>query len=276
MIQHSNPLTEEEVEGYRERGFLVQEAVFSPAEVEVLKRHAQAEFDLDSPRRTFEEGTDVVRGVHGSHLCDEFFADFVRVPQLLLVARQLLAADVYVHQFKINAKRAFKGEVWEWHQDFIYWHLEDGMPQPEALSAAVFLDDVTEFNGPLIFIPGSQDAGIINVDAREEGWQSTLTADLKYALTSETLQTLANENGLVAPKGVKGSVLWFHCNIAHGSAPNMSPFDRRLLLVTYNNVDNAPAEGAGSRPDWLSNRSSAALEVVDGDPLSRTAVDVGA
>ena len=36
---------------------------------------------------------------------------------------------------------------------------EDGVPEPHALNLHVFLDDVTEFNGPLYFIPGSHRRG---------------------------------------------------------------------------------------------------------------------
>lgn len=47
-----------------------------------------------------------------------------------------------MHQFKINAKPAFGGQVWTWHQDFINWHIHDGMPEARAMNIAIFLDDV--------------------------------------------------------------------------------------------------------------------------------------
>ena len=66
--------------------------------------------------------------------------------------KQLLGGDVYMHQFKINAKAAFNGDVWQWHQDFGTWHRDDEMPEPRAMNIALFLEDVTEFNGALMFI----------------------------------------------------------------------------------------------------------------------------
>jgi ectoine hydroxylase len=40
---------------------------------------------------------------------------------------------VYIYQFKINVKAAFGGDVWQWHQDYIFWRNEDGMPGTESL-----------------------------------------------------------------------------------------------------------------------------------------------
>ena len=34
-----------------------------------------------------------------------------------------------MHQFKLNAKAAFEGEVWQWHQDYGTWARDDGMPE---------------------------------------------------------------------------------------------------------------------------------------------------
>ena len=60
-----------------------------------------------------------------------------------------------MHQFKINGKAAFDGDVWQWHQDYGTWMNDDLMPNARAMNVAIFLDEVNEFNGPLMFIPGS-------------------------------------------------------------------------------------------------------------------------
>ena len=57
-----------------------------------------------------------------------------------------------MHQFKVNAKAAFDGDVWQWHQDYGTWKRDDEMPEPRAMNIAVFLDDVTAANGPLLFL----------------------------------------------------------------------------------------------------------------------------
>ncbi len=35
----------------------------------------------------------------------------------------------YIHQFKINGKAAFDGDVWQWHQDYGTWKADDDMPE---------------------------------------------------------------------------------------------------------------------------------------------------
>ncbi|MBB5857506.1 phytanoyl-CoA dioxygenase family protein [Amycolatopsis umgeniensis] len=247
-------LSPAQVDEYRANGYLVQESVFSEEEMQIVRDETAKEFAAGGERVTVEEDTDIVRGVHGCHLYSEVFGKLVRSPRLLPIAKQLLQDDVYVHQFKINAKRAFKGEVWEWHQDYTFWHHEDGMPAPRALSAALFLDEVTEFNGPLILVPGGHDGGMIEAEVQGEGWASTLTASLKYSLEIDMIRELVDRNGMVAPKGPRGSVLWFDANIPHSSVPNISPRDRGLLLITYNSVENKVDLSRGTRPDWLSAR----------------------
>ena len=74
---------------------------------------------------------------------------------------QLFGEPLYMHQFKINAKAPFDGEVWQWHQDYGTWARDDGMPEPRAMNIAVFLDEVMAINGPLMLIPKSHKHGVL-------------------------------------------------------------------------------------------------------------------
>ena len=47
-----------------------------------------------------------------------------------------------MHQFKINGKMAFEGDVWQWHQDYGTWKNDDLMPDARAMNVANFLQDV--------------------------------------------------------------------------------------------------------------------------------------
>ena len=38
------------------------------------------------------------------------------------------------------------------------------MPEPHVINAALFLDDVTKFNGPTMFVPGTHILGMIPSD----------------------------------------------------------------------------------------------------------------
>lgn len=253
-------ITDKQIQDYRRDGYLLLPALFSPEEVQAMKDELPAVFAEDSPARVMEKESGVVRSVYGSHRTHEIFARMVRDPRLLVPAQRLLEDEVYVHQFKINAKLAFQGEVWEWHQDYIFWRNEDGMPTENVVTVALFLDEVTEFNGPLLFVPGSQRGGVIEPRARrggdegEESWKADVSATLSYTVQQDTLAELVSESEITAPKGPAGSVLFFDGNVVHGSAPNMSPFDRMLALVTYNAVSNAPAPRESPRPDFLCSR----------------------
>jgi ectoine hydroxylase len=213
--------------------------------------------------------------VHGSHKTNPVFANLVRSPRILTPATQLLDDDVYVHQFKVNAKAAFAGDIWAWHQDYIFWQKEDGMPTPRTINAAVFLDEVTEFNGPLVIIPTTHQIGMYDEDAKDTGldeedpdWKSHLTVALKYELKQETLAEYVNKFGMVAPKGAAGSVLFFAPSVFHGSAPNISPFDRALALVSYNSVENKLLEVEKPRPWFLAERDFTPLAALEVDDIS--------
>ncbi len=258
------PLAGRLIETYRQNGFLLQDKVFQPHAMDGLCAEADIEFGEYSPRRTSDRASGVPYRMHGSHLHSEVFADLVRAPALLPVARQLLGDDVYVHQFKIVDKRAFHGPAWGWHQDFTFWHKEDGIPAPRMVTAVLFLDDVTDISGPMVLLPGGHAFGTLDVPAKGVGWAQTLTADLKYPLDGAgPLRTLMERIRPVPAVGERGSVLWLDCNTPHGSAPNMSCQDRRLVFVTYNSVTNAPAQGVSRRPDWLAAKTCVALHDLD-------------
>lgn len=267
-------LTSEQIASYWDDGYLVAGSVFTKDEVELMRAQLPGIYAEDTPARVLEAGSNFVRMVHGCHKTNDVFANLVRNERILLPAQQLLDDDVYVHQFKINAKAAFAGDVWAWHQDYIFWHVEDGMPEPQAVNAAIFLDDVNEFNGPLIFIPGTHQLGTPDEQARDVArgendpdWMSHLTAELKYELSQETLAEMVTKHGMVAPKGPAGSVMFFSPSIFHGSAPNMSPFDRTIALVSYNGVKNQLQDIESPRPWFLAERDFTAVQPSESNAL---------
>lgn len=279
-------LTPEQLARYRADGYLLLDRVFAADEIGVLRAELPREFAVDSPRRVIEKDTAIVRSVYGSHTANIVFADLARHPRLVTPARQIVEDDVYVYQFKINAKAAFRGDVWEWHQDYIFWRNEDGMPAPAVVNAVLFLDDVTEFNGPMYVVPGSHHAGVVeqdaagddpgNADETQPAWINNLTARLKYSLTPETIAEAVGRSGICAPKGPAGSVLFFDANLLHASPTNLSPFSRAVCIATYNSISNIPRPVGEPRPDFLVSRSHAPIATVDDDALSRRACRVEA
>ena len=146
---------------------------------------------------------------------------------------QIFGEKLYMHQFKINAKAAFTGDVWQWHQDYGTWKRDDGMPEPRAMNIAIFLDEVMPINGPLMLVPKSQHAGDLKASHDLETTSYPL-----WTLDEETVTKLVKEGGIVAPTGKAGGMLMFHGNLVHGSAGNITPYPRKIVYLTLNAVSN--------------------------------------
>lgn len=261
-------LSEEQEREYRDRGFVVVDSLFTPDEVESLRESFRRDGEIPGEHRIVEDDGRAVRAVYASHRRQPEFAALVRHPAVLGPVRRLLGAEVYIYQFKINAKPAMGGGGWAWHQDFAAWRIADNLPAPRLVNVGVFLDDVTEFNGPVIFVPGSHRAGLVRSGRTQSDARSAQHLDPDdIALKPADMVALAAEHGMDSPKGAAGSVIFFDPEIVHGSAPNMSPFDRRLLILTYNDVTNEPRPLGEPRPDYVVCRDTTPLRVLDDAPV---------
>jgi ectoine hydroxylase len=240
-------LTTGQLEQFGRDGYLFFPSQFSPAEVDVLRRHRDRVFSMYRPEIVREKNSDAVRTAFAAHLYDDAFAALGKHPRLVGPVQETLGGDVYMHQFKINAKAAFEGDQWQWHQDYGTWVNDDMMAEPRAMNIAVFIDDVTAFNGPLMFIPGSHQGGVLNA-----GHDTTTTSYPLWTLDHDTVRSLANRGGIVAPTGPAGSMLMFHCNLVHASPANMSPWDRTIVYLSLNRTDNPIKQF--KRPEYIAHR----------------------
>lgn len=252
-------LHQRQVDQYHRDGFLVMESLLDQREVERLRESFARDCEVPGPHLVVEDDSAEVRAVYASHHRQPEFAGLIRDARVLGPVQQLLTDDVYVYQFKINAKPAFGGERWAWHQDYLAWRIADGLPAPRQVNIGVFLDDVTEFNGPVIFVPGSHRGGLVR-ESRKTGAKSEQHLDPDdISLTPRQLAEHVDRHGMTSPKGPAGSVVFFSPEIVHGSAPNMSPFARRLLIATYNDVTNLPEAPGGQRPEYVVCRDTEPL-----------------
>lgn len=266
----AGPLGAEQVEQYQRDGYVLLPPGFLPEDfLDVVAAALPEAVERDSPARILERDGATVRSVYGLHQTLPAIAGLTRLPALLGAVRQLVGDEVYVHQSKVNIKAPFAGDQWEWHQDYVYWLQGDGIQRPDLVNVAVFLDEVTEFNGPLTFVPGSHRDGLLagaNADGMPLGyedapaWVATLTAEERFQVRPEIIEELARGKGLVSPKGPAGAVLMFHPNILHSSAANISPFRRAMLMFVYNGVTNAPVPVPEPRPDFLADPHAVALQ----------------
>jgi ectoine hydroxylase len=257
-------LTEEQIATYEADGFLVLDNVFSGDEVETLCMALVEDQRTAGPHLITENDGVTLRAIYASHQRHPVFHRLVRMQRTLGPAQQIAGEDLYVHQFKINLKPAFGGEGWAWHQDYIVWRDVDGMPSASQVNVSVFLDDVTEFNAPVIFLRGSHRLGTLERNgSMDERGTGHIDPD-RYSLTPAELADLVKQHEMVSPKGTRGSVLLFSSQIVHGSGTNISPFARRLLILTYNPVSAAPRPIGVPRPEHLVGRDHTPLELDSG------------
>jgi ectoine hydroxylase len=164
-----------------------------------------------------------------------------------------------MHQFKINGKMAFEGDVWQWHQDYGTWLNDDMMPTERAMNVAIFLDDVNEHNGPLMFIPGSHKKGV--VDAKHD---LTTTSYPLWTVDNDLIEQLVERaggknGGIVSPKGPAGSMILFHSCLVHASGSNLSPWHRVAVYLSLCAVSNhiRRPSGPSTSPTATSHPSNA-------------------
>ncbi len=240
-------LDEDQLEAFERDGFLILPELFSKAEVAALCAPLPALFAQDDPANIREMHGGEVRTAMGLHLRDAVFAQLARHPRLVEPAQQILGADLYIQQVKVNVKPAFVGEVWQWHYDFATHHREDGVPEPLALNLHVFLDEVSELNGPLYFIPGSHKHG-----AAPARLDTATTSYPLWVVARDTVSALAEESGLAAATGPAGTALVFGDLMIHASPGNLSPYDRRIFSLILNPLANAQTRF--ERPDHKHHR----------------------
>ena len=254
-------LSENQLKQFDEEGWLFFEDVFDAAEVAVLNQEAHRIFAMEREEVFREKDGTTARTAFAAQNYNEAYRRLGRHPRLVEPVKQLLGGDVYMHQFKINAKAAFNGDVWQWHQDYGTWSRDDMMPEPRAMNIALFLEDVTEFNGALMFIPRSHKAGVL-----QAGHDVQTTSYPLWTIDEESITRLVDEGGMVSPKGKAGSAMLFHSNLVHASPANISPWDRTIVYLSLCHVDNHIRQF--KRPEWMAHRDFAPLEALDDDCLT--------
>ncbi len=259
-------LSSQQLADFERDGFLILPDLFSPDEVAILRAALPAVFAEDTPANVVEKASGQVRTAMGLHLRHPTFASLVRHPRLLEPAQQIAGPALYVQQVKVNVKAAFDGEQWQWHYDFATHHEEDGVPEPRALNLHVFLDDVTQFNGPLYFIPGSHKRGPVKAFLDSE----TTSYDL-WCVERDTVSDLVDRGGLVAATGAAGTALIFGDSLVHASPGNLSPWNRSIFSMIVNPVANALTKYG--RPDYKHHRDLTPIAPLPDDCLRAAAAE---
>ncbi len=258
-------LTAQQRQQFEQDGYLFFPGLFSPTETQTL---LDAVPELYARREAFnvrEKGKDAVRTNFAAHLVSKPFARLARHPRMIEPVQELFGEQLYMHQFKINGKMAFEGDVWQWHQDYGTWLNDDMMPTERAMNVAIFLDDVNEHNGPLMFIPGSHRKGV--VDARHD---LTTTSYPLWTVDNALIAALVEraggkQGGIVSPKGPAGSMILFHSCLVHASSANLSPWNRVSVYLSLCAVSNHIRRF--KRPEFIAHRDFTPIECLPDDCL---------
>ena len=231
-------LTPAQLQAFDRDGYLFFPALFTPDEMKTLADEVPRLYAMERDENVREKGGRAVRTNFAAHLYSEPFARLARHPRMIEPVQQMFGEALYMHQFKINGKQAFDGDVWQWHQDYGTWLNDDLMPTPRAMNVAIFLDEVTAFNGPLMFIPGSHKLG-----ALPAGHDLTTTSYPLWTIDNDAIATLVQkaggrQGGIVAPTGPAGSMIMFDSCLVHASGSNLSPWNRVSVYLSLCAVSN--------------------------------------
>eukprot|EP01080_Neovahlkampfia_damariscottae_P010984 gene10984-3690_t len=262
VLWGSNPDNEAQV--FAKNGFLMKRKLFSLDEVEQINKEINSRWPVELTKETkvtedqviaTEKDSNVIRTVFSFHKTDGILNDIACEKRLNEFVTKVLDSDVYIHQSRINFQRPFKGSGFYWHSDFETWHVEDGMPEMRAISAVIMLEPNKHYNGALMVIPKSHNSFISCVgETPKKHWEISLRQQNYGIPSQESIDKFANEFGIEYCTGEPGDVLFFDCNLLHGSHSNISPFGRRNLFIVFNSVENRLHQTDLQRPEHIASR----------------------
>jgi phytanoyl-CoA hydroxylase len=231
-------LTESQIGTYNQVGAIVVPDVLSAAEVDELRRVTD---DFVDRARGLTGHTDTydledshtpeaprVRRIKAPHLLHPAYARLVRHVKIVAVLQDLWGPNIRFDTAKLNLKSAGFGAAVEWHQDWAFYpHTND-----DLAAVGVMMDDMALENGPLLVVPGSHRGPVFDhhTDGVFCGAMDPSHDDVDYSRA-------------VPLTGRAGSITVHHVRTVHGSAPNLSDRDRRLLLFQFRAADAWPLLG---------------------------------
>jgi ectoine hydroxylase-related dioxygenase (phytanoyl-CoA dioxygenase family) len=233
-------VTDEQVQSFRDDGFLLVADLYDEQEMELLLNVAKSDMEktedvrgpVDAAGRTSKlwltsdtDRDDVYNAIcHGRRMVEAMEA--------------LMGDEVYLYHYKMMVKEPRIGGAWEWHQDYGYWY-NNGCLYPDMASCMIAVDRAHRGNGCLQVLRGSHKLG--RIEHGRSGSQTGAAAD-RVELAKQHLEHVDCE---MEP----GTGLFFHANLLHASAPNESPDPRWALICCYNTRHN-PCEDRPGHPSY--------------------------
>ncbi|MGI9521550.1 MAG: phytanoyl-CoA dioxygenase family protein [Hyphomicrobiaceae bacterium] len=257
-------LSKDQVEFYRENGYLMVESAVSP---EQLKRMREITHDLIDKSRSVGESNavyDLDEG-HGAgnprltriklpHKQNPYFWEVLKSSGMTEVLTALLGPDTAIQTSKLNTKAPGGGAAVEWHQDWAFYpHTNDDM-----LAFGLMLEDVDEANGPLQVIPGTHKGPLL----------SHHNADGVFCGAVDPSDPDFDLDRAVVLTGKAGSMTVHHARTLHGSAPNLSDRNRLILFYECRSADAWPLLGGGSYMKTAGDSQTALWDLVQNSVIT--------
>ena len=221
-------LSDEQVDFYREHGYLAGVRMLNDEQVEVLRDEVAALVDPKHPGNHLfyefnsNESADpekILFHALGGWRITPGMHDLLWNPAFTVPASQLLNGAVRFWHDQIFYKPAHHGGVVIWHQDYSYWT----RTQPMAhLSCWIGLDDSTRENGCVHYVPGSHRWNLLP--------RTDFANDMDAILDSLT----PTQRQEFQPKAIelkKGECSFHHPLMVHGSYENRTNKSRRAVVL---------------------------------------------
>ncbi len=223
-------INEAQLQEYQREGFVVLRRLFEDEEIELLRRSAKEDKQLDDHSFGRDDGEGGrVRLSLWNHPGDGIYGAFARCNRIVGAAEKLLRDEPYHYHSKMIMKDARVGGAWTWHQDYGYWY-SNGVLTPNLVSAFIAVDPATRENGCLQVIRGSHHCGRIHHQLAGE------QAGADPERVAEILKRFEHVYVEMDP----GDVLFFHSNLLHRSDRNESSHPRWSMICCYNARSNDP------------------------------------
>lgn len=223
------PLTEQQVNFYRNNGFLQVNDILTMDELDeltVLTDEINSEIEKQLPpmaeRNAYQK---VFLQVVNVWRRDERFRKFTMHPTLAEVAKRLIGCEKVRlwHDHLMTKLPGPDGKATDWHQDFPYWP----MKEPGPMSIWIPMQDVDWENGCMHFVPGSHawdihETILLDADGEE-----------KQDIFSKVANKAPEEIQRVYVPLKKGSVTYHNGLTFHFAGKNLSDKPRRVLSIIY-------------------------------------------
>jgi ectoine hydroxylase-related dioxygenase (phytanoyl-CoA dioxygenase family) len=234
-------LSDEQIDFFKEYGYLSDIKFLDEEQIELLKSQLENITDPGHPNHDLfyefhsNESTDknsVLFHALGAWRITNGFHDVLWNPAFVMAASQLLGnKSVRFWHDQLFCKPAHHGGVVAWHQDYSYWTRTGPI---QHLTCWIALDDSTNENGCLYYVPKSQNWGLLD--------KPELAGDMNGIM--DYLTDAQKSEFKPVPIEIKAGYGTFHHPLlVHGSYENKSERSRRAFVL------NVFADGTASNSD---------------------------